>query len=143
TPTRPATLTPTPQDANCPAGLSCAAFDILPGPGALLPADDGVSTWLRIFDFTGGNFFGNATNGQFDPGPVLLARGAADGNGRSSLEWLTATYVGANLPDAAHDLGQSGRVCLRIQQDPGHTGWIDCDGGTNATASLTVDSNLG
>lgn len=143
TPTPLATMTPTPQDTSCPAGLSCAAFDIVPGSGALLPTDDGASTWLRVFDFTGGNFFGNATNGQFDPGPVLLARGAADGNGRSSLEWLTTTYVGANLPDAAHDLGQQGRVCLRIQQDPDHTGWIDCDGGTNAAASITVDSNLG
>lgn len=143
TPVPPATMTPTPQDTTCPAGFDCAAFNVLPGPGDLLPADDGVATWLRVFDFTGGNFFGNASNGQFDPGPILLARGPADGNGRSSLSWLTNSFIGANLLDTAQQLGQQGRVCVRIQQDPDNTGWIDCDGGTNANASLTVDSNLG
>ncbi|MCC6848320.1 MAG: hypothetical protein IT294_07455 [Deltaproteobacteria bacterium] len=34
----------------------------------------------------------------------------------------------------------SGRVCLRIEQDPDDAGEIDCDGGTNYDVELVVDS---
>lgn len=143
TPVPSVTPTPTPQDTSCPPGLECAAFDVQPGPGDLLPVDDGASTWLRVFDFTGGSFFGNATNGQFDSGPILLGRGASDAEGRAPLSWLTTTFLGANLLDTAQEFGQRGRICVRVQQDPEHTGWLDCDGGTGADAALSVDSNLG
>lgn len=141
TPT-PVTPTPTPVPVLCPEGLSCAAFDVQPGSGALLPSDDGESTWLRIFDFTGVNLFGNATDGAFGPGPVLLGRGTPDGDGNAPVVLLTPVHLGANFVSAAQDLGQAGTICLRLLPDPDTTGWIDCDGGTDAGVSLTVDSNL-
>lgn len=141
TPT-PVPPTPTPGPVNCPPGLSCTAFNVQPGSGALLPVDDGTSTWLRLFDFTGVNLFANATDGNWSPGPILLGRGAADGNGVSSIELLEPTFLGANFVSAAQDLGQQGTVCVRLAPDPNAVGWIDCDGGTNADASLSVDSQL-
>ncbi len=141
TPT-PAAPTPTPEPVLCPPGLTCAAFDILPGSGALLPVDDGVSTWLRIFDFTGGSLFANATNGAFGPGPVIFGLGATDGNGIAPLRLVGTTYLGANFVSAAQDLGQQGTICVKLEPDPVNEGWIDCDGGTNGSASLAVDSNL-
>ncbi|HYD47710.1 MAG TPA: hypothetical protein VEB21_05150, partial [Terriglobales bacterium] len=138
----PVTPSPTPPPANCPAGLACAAFNLVPGPGALRPTDDGLSSWLRIFDFTGFDLFGNATNGHFAPSPLLFGRGAADGSGIAPLSFLGTSYLGANLVDDAQQLGQQGTICIRLSQDPDTTGWIDCDGGTNAAASLTVDSQM-
>lgn len=130
-----------PEEVSCPAGLTCAAYDIVPGPGDLLPVDDGVSTWLRIFDFTGAGLFGNATNGAFGPSPIQLAKGTEDGNGVAPLEFVGPAYVGANFLDIAQGLGTTGTICVKIEQDPINTGWIDCDGGTNATVDLSVDSN--
>jgi len=144
TPTITLTTTPTATAGavSCPDGKTCAAFNIVPGPGALLPADDGVATWLRLFDFTGFGIFGNAADGQFGPSPIVLAKGTNAGNGVAPLTWVGTSYLGANLVGDAQALGQTGTICLRIQQDPSHTGWIDCDGGTNGNASLSVDSQL-
>lgn len=141
TPT-PVSPTPTPPPANCPSGLQCAAFNIVPGPGTLLPADDGMSTWLRIFDFTGVGLFANATNGNFRPSPLLFGKGAADGNGIAALHFLGTSYLGADLVNDAQQLGQQGTICVKLSPDPDATGWIDCDGGTSPTAGLTVDSHL-
>lgn len=141
TPT-PVTPTATPAPVLCPAGLDCAAFDVLPGSGALQPSDDGVATWLRIFDFTGANLFANATDGQFGPGPLLLGKGTPDAQGLAPIVLLEPVYLGANFVSAAQDLGQQGTICVRFLPDPDATGWIDCDGGTGAAASLSVDSNL-
>ncbi len=137
------TLSPTAAAVSCPAGNSCAAFNLVPGADTLLPVDDGASTWLRLFDFTGTGIFANAANGQFGPSPIVLAKGSSDGNGVAALRWVGTSYLGANLVHEAQQLGQQGTVCVRVEQDPGSTGWIDCNGGTNADASLSVDSQLG
>jgi hypothetical protein len=142
-PPTPAPPTPTPGPVFCPPGTQCAAFNIVPGSGLLLPPDDGVSTWLRVFDFSGANLFGNATNGLWGPSPIVLARGAAGADGRAPLTWVGTSYLGANFVDTAQQFGQQGTVCVRIAQDPSSTGWIDCDAGTNPDAALAVDSNLG
>ena len=136
------TLSPTAAAVNCPAGNTCAAFNIVPGSDTLLPVDDGAATWLRIFDFTGTGIFANATNGQFGPSPIVLAKGSSDGNGVAALTWVGTSYLGANFVSQAQQLGQQGTICVRLAQDPNSNGWIDCDGGTNANASLSVDSQL-
>jgi len=137
------TLSPTAGAVDCPAGSVCAAYNIVPGPGALLPVDNGVSTWLRIFDFTGTGLFANATNGQFGPSPLVLAKGTTGGDGVAPLTWVGTSYLGANFVNEAQQIGQQGTICVEIQQDPGAVGWIDCDGGTHAGATLNVDSHLG
>ena len=123
--------------------MDCAAFDVVAGPGDLLPADDGSSTWLRLFDFTGANLFENATDGAFGPPTLLVGRGTQDVDGIAPVSLLQAVHIGANFVDAAQQLGQTGTICLKIEQDPVNTGWIDCDGGTNPDADMTVDSMLG
>lgn len=144
TPTITSTPTPTPTEASvsCPGGTTCAAFDIVAGPGVLLPTDDGASTWLRLFDFTGLGIFGNAADGNFGPSPIVLAKGVNNGNGVAPLTWVGTSYLSANLVAEAQGLGQTGTICLRIEQDSNQAGWMDCDGGTNGNASLTVDSQL-
>ena len=66
TPTsQPATPSPSPEGELCPPESDCLEFRVVPGSGDLLPDDDGVSTWLRVFDFTGAGIFANATGGDF------------------------------------------------------------------------------
>ena len=129
------------QEPQCPAGHTCSRYDIIAGPGELLPADDGNSTWLRIFDFTGAGVVENATNGAFGPSPIELAKGVENGDGIASLEFVGPAYLGASFLDVAQGLGTTGTVCVKVEQDPMNTGWIDCDGGTGATIDLSVDSN--
>ena len=113
--------------------LGQLAFSVAPGPSTTAPPDDGESSWLRVTPTIGIN---NGTQGDFNPGPLLLEAGFPDANGRTPL-YLTATaYIGATVPAIAGP----GRACLRIEQDPAHAGEIDCDGGTNYDVNLVVNS---
>jgi len=142
TPSPSPSPTPTPTPAFvCPGGRTCTAFAVQPGPGTLLPVDDGAATWLRLFDFTGAGIFGNAANGQWGPDRVVLALGAPAGDGIAPLELVGTTHLGANFLDTAQQLGTQGTICVRIAQDPLATGWLDCDGGTDPDVDLVVDSN--
>jgi len=135
------TPTPTTPAIDCPAGKSCLILDVLAGPGNLLPVDDGFSTWLRLFDFTGANVFANAANGEFGPGPITIAKGPTGAGGVAELELAETSYLGANFLDLAQSLGAEGTICVEIQPNASEDGWIDCDGGTHPDVSLTVDSN--
>lgn len=120
---------------TCYVGSLLGPLDFSVAPGPSLPAvtDDGESSWLSVTPTIGIN---NGTQGNFNPGPLHLAAGIPDANGKTPL-YLTATaYVGASVPSIAG----AGRACLRIEQDPAHAGEIDCDGGTNYDVSLVVDS---
>ncbi|MFP6663559.1 MAG: hypothetical protein VCC00_05110 [Deltaproteobacteria bacterium] len=141
TPTPAAEPTPSPDGQLCPPGMTCAAYSIIPGSGALLPADDGESTWLRVFDFTGANAFANATDGDFGTAEIVLARGIAGADGRAELGLTGRVHIGAKLPDLAQQLGSIGTLCLQLDPDSTNTGWIDCDGGTHSDADLVVDSH--
>ena len=142
TPSPSPSPTPSPTPAFvCPAGTTCTAFDVLPGPGDLLPVDDGSSTWLRLFDFTGAGVFGNAANGHWGPDRIVLAMGTPDGGGIAPLELVGTSHLGANFVDVAQQLGTQGTICVRIEQDPLATGWIACDGGRDPDVALAVDSN--
>jgi len=103
--------------------------------------DDGAATWLRLFDFTGAGVFGNAASGLWGPDRVVLARGAIGAGGVAPLQLVGTTHLGANLLDLAQQLGTQGTICVRIEQDPLVTGWIDCDGGCDPDVALAVDSN--
>ena len=128
--------------ADCGSGFTCRAcgcftsfdFTVVPGPADSAPVDDGQFSWLKISPLFGQT---NATQGDFNPGPLKVARTAPGPDGKAELVLLEPAYVGAHLPSAAG----SGRVCFRIEQDPDALGEIDCDGGTNYDVLLTADSN--
>lgn len=131
------TPTPTPLPLSCPSGFSCAAFSVLPGPGDLIVADGPLFSWFKLTDIVG---FGvnNGGNGAFDPGPVVLARSQTTGpDGRAELRIEEPVFIGVPRPAGAG----GGKTCWQIEQDPAATGWIDCDGGSAAGATLTVNSN--
>jgi len=129
------------SNAQCGAGFSCRAcgcftsldFTVVPGPADGAPVDDGEFTWLRISPLFG---MTNATQGDFNPGPLKVARTTPGPDGKADLVLLEPAILGARLPSAAGE----GRVCFRIEQDPDALGEIDCDGGTNYDVFLTVDS---
>ena len=130
------------QTSDCALGFSCRAcgcftsfdFTVVPGPSDSAPADDGQSTWLRVSPLFGTT---NATQGDFNPGPLKIARMTPGPDGKADLVLLAPVYLGAQLPAAAG----SGRVCFRVEQDPDAIGEIDCDGGSNYDVFLTIDSN--
>jgi cysteine-rich repeat protein len=134
------------DDLQCASGESCFGcqcvtgallgpldFSVAPGPSGPTLTDDGESSWLSVTPTLSIN---NGTQGNFNPGPLHLAAGFPDANGKTPL-YLTATaYIGASVPSIAG----TGRACLRIEQDPVHAGEIDCDGGTNYDVDIVVDS---
>jgi len=114
--------------------LGALSFSVVPGPSATNPPDDGQSTWLGVAPAVAG--IQNGTQGDFNPGPLLLAGGFPDASGRAQLFLVGTTHLGADVPVVA---GQ-GRACVRLVQDPQSPGEIDCDGGSNYDVSLSVDS---
>jgi hypothetical protein len=137
-PVRP---TPTPQTALCPIGMTCAAFNIVPGPGQLTGQPGTSDTFLELFDFVGIGL-SNVTDGQWGPGPILLAKGAPDGNNVASLTWLGENFLGATLNQEVQGFGSTGTVCLHIKQDPAATGWMTCGAGLSGNVAYSVDSNF-
>jgi cysteine-rich repeat protein len=137
------------EDADCGPGESCFAcqcgtgaplgsvdFSIVPGPTDLIvPADDGESSWLQVTSIILG--INNGTSGAFDAGPLVFAAGSPDASGIAPFLLAQPTIVSAPLPAAAGD----GKVCFRLTPDPDTLGWIDCDGGSNADVTLTIDSH--
>lgn len=137
-----------PCPAPCPDGFACESFGIVPGFNATDPAsnpgDDGHSTWLRVWDYMlagGGEPISSATNGLFYPCEVRLAKAKSVGpDGRAELRLVEpVVYGGANYPASSFEANVPGKVCVRIWSTT--SGWIDCNGGSNADASLTVDSD--
>jgi hypothetical protein len=106
-----------------------------------VPNDDGRSSWARLTDITALGLIENATDGNFNPGPIILKKGIPDSNGVATLELAEPVFVGARLPFIAQQLGEQGRVCFKMQPDPDDVGWIDCDGGSSAAVAISVDSN--
>ncbi len=137
TPTPTATPTPFP----CAPGFDCAVYNVLRGVTAIVPIDDGGASWFRLTDITGNGLVENATDGKLNPGPVIVQKGAADMNGIAPLSLATTAYLGGLLPNLAQAVGEVGRVCVKLQPDPMTTGWVDCDGGSNADVTTTIDSH--
>ena len=136
------TTTPTPLSAlACIPDSDCLSLEVQPGPNTLAPTDNGSSSWYKITNLVA--FLGlqanNGSRGDFNPGPILITKSqSVDPNGRATLVLSEPAIVGAGLPAQSE---QNQRVCFHIEQDPNAPGWIDCDGGSNADVSLSVDSN--
>ncbi len=139
------------RDTDCAAGQVCAAcqctagaplgdleFTVVPGSSATQPPDDGESTWLRINQplpallpiITG-------SNGQWTAGPLRLTAGAPDASGVARFNLAEDVLLYAPLPA----LAGGGKVCFKLRPDYDRTGLVDCDGGSNVDAELTVNSN--
>jgi len=100
TPTSPPpSPSPSPAGQICPPESDCLEFGVLPGSGELLPLDDGESTWLRVFDFTGAGVFANATGGDWGESALPIARGPLDESGREILRLIRPAFLRAGLPD--------------------------------------------
>ncbi len=117
-----------------PQTLGPLSFTVVPGPSELAPVDDGESSWLRTFILAS---IINATQGDFNEGPALLSGGTTDANGIADLTLSAPFYIGAQIPAA----GGTGRACFYLEQDPSETGFIDCDGGSAADVTMTMDSH--
>ena len=77
--------------------------------------NSGSSSWLRVTPTLSIN---NGTQGNFNPGPLKLAAGFPDVDGKTPLFLTETVYIGGSVPSIAG----SGRACLRIEQDPSHPG---------------------
>ncbi len=134
------------QDADCGAGETCFAcgcvagtplgvLDLTPiaGPADADPPDDGESTLLRVTPLFAG--VTNGSNGIWDGGPIRFAAGLPDpGDGIADFILSEPLTLNSSLPAAI------GTLCMRWRQDPDRVGFIDCDGGSNVDADLTIDS---
>jgi hypothetical protein len=108
------------SSANCPADSSAGSF--LKGRG--LPTGGVIGS---ICSLTRGNFTGS--------GPIQLVGGAIGGNGQAPVTLGAPVVIGAQQPTLASD----DWICVRIEANG--SGWVDCDGGSNADVTATVDSN--
>ncbi len=134
--------------SDCSVGETCFActcvtgpilgelpFSVVPGPSDYAPVDDGQSSWLKVTSIAPA--ITNGSQGNFNPGPLLLEAGPVGVDGIAALIVKQTAYIGANAPS----LGGGGKACFRIEQDPSNLGFVDCDGGSNVDASLSVDSH--
>jgi len=133
-------------DAQCGGGQSCFACECVSGaplgpldftilPSSPSAADDGQVTLLRVTP-PPGLPIDNGSQGNWNVGPLRLAAGPPDANGVAALLLTEPVILGATLPA----LAGTGRVCVRVRQDPDAIGRIDCDGGSNFDATITIDS---
>jgi len=140
-------------DGDCASGETCSAcqcaagaplgdvdLTVVPGSAANTPVDDGQSTWLRInqplpavLPITTGS------NGQWNEGPLVFTAGVQDGSGVAPFHLVGEVLMSAPLPA----LAGGGRVCVQVRPDYDNLGYVDCDGGSNVDAALSVNSNGG
>ena len=79
----------------------------------------------------------NGSQGNFNPGPLIIEGGLTDNDGIATLMLAEPAYIGASVPP----LTGVGKACFRFEQDLANDGFIDCDGGSNVDSVLSVDSH--
>lgn len=135
------------SDAQCSGAQTCFACECVSGthlgpldftilPASATAGDDGQITLLRVTPPPGLPTINNGSQGDWNVGPLKLSAGPPDANGVAALLLTEPVVLGATLPT----LAGTGRVCMRIRQDPDAVGRIDCDGGTNFDVNMTIDS---
>jgi cysteine-rich repeat protein len=137
TPTRTGTATATATNTRTPLGT--LNLTVATGSNSLCPADSAAGSFLKIRGSpTGSIFVGevcSATRGNFTSGPIVLTGGAPDASGVATLSIASAVVIDGQQPSQASD----DHVCWRLEANG--AGSIDCDGGMNADATVTVASN--
>ena len=139
-------------DADCAPGEVCSAcqcaagaplgdiaFTVVPGSAANVPVDDGAGTWLRINQPQPNLLAINTgSSGQWSVGPLDFVAGVRDPvTDIAPFNLAQPVLLSAPLPV----LAGGGRICVKIRPDYDRSGWVDCDGGSNADVSMSIDSN--
>ncbi len=138
TPSPTATSSLTPTATPVTTVLGTLNFTVATGDTSVCPADTATTSWQKIKGPPTGGFAGavcSATRGNFTSGPIVLTGGAPDGNGVATLSLASAVVIDAQQPSAA----SNDHVCTRLEANG--VGSIDCNGGTNADATVVVDSH--
>jgi hypothetical protein len=120
--------------------LGTVNFTIATGSNANCPADSTPGSFLKGRGLPTGGIIGaicNLTRGNFTgSGPIQLVGGAINpGDGRAPVTLGSPVVIGAQLPTQASD----DWICVRIEANG--SGWVDCNGGSNADVTALVDSN--
>ena len=140
-------------DGDCAVGETCAAcqcaigtplgsltYTVVPGSADLVPVDDGESTWMRINQPLPALLaIETGSNGQWTQGPLQFTAGIRGVDDVAPFYLTEKASLSSPLPA----LAGGGKVCVRVSPDHSTRGFIDCDGGSNADAELSIDSNAG
>ena len=123
---------------GCRGPLGSLTFTVAPGVMGNCPADDGAASFLKVGPPLAGVC--NGTNGDFNPAQYVFNAGPPGPDGLADLEMTGGpVVVGGSLPDPGITI--EGYACFEIRPDPARMGFIDCNGGSSANASLSINSN--
>lgn len=151
TPTNTATVTATPA----PTALGTWNFYVVTGPGGSdtapgCPTEPTNGSLLKTNGNPTGGFPGTVCNGSkgdfksFPANtPLQIVGGVPDANGVATVTIGSAVVIGTNLSTQGPGCnGNPCEACWRIEQDTGAgAGYVDCNGGSNATVDLIINSN--
>jgi hypothetical protein len=132
---------PKSRDARgAPAVLGPLRYTIVPGSKKRCPADSKPGSFLKTYGQPLSHKVCNGTKGDFRAEPLLLEGTAPDAAGIARLRLLSPFVVGASLDQRAPGCGKACVSCWRLVPLREQPGWVDCDGGSNADATLVIDS---
>ena len=154
TPTRTPTSTPTrtPTSTATPSPLGNLTFSVINGDNCdtigACPASCGLTGAKSCFlvqPASSGQCCGTANThwgASSTTAPnVFLTAGAPDGSGRAQLNLTSPIIIG----DRKATSFANGYACWRLRQDPAFAtstdSFVDCDGGTRANFTWSIDSN--
>lgn len=126
-------------DCECGQPLGSWIFNVAAGSADNCPADGSAGSFMKGHGLPSGGVLGticSLSRGNFSAsGNFELIGGVPDANGVASIELAAAQVVGVQQPSLASD----NWICVRVESNG--PGWVDCDGGMNADAISSVDSN--
>ena len=123
-----------------PATLGQLRYTIAPGSRKHCPSDSKPGSFLKTYGQPISHKVCNGTKGNFHAEPLILEGGAPDATGIARLRLQSPFVVGASLDHRAPGCGGACVSCWRFAPVPVQPGWVDCDGGSNADATLAIDS---
>jgi hypothetical protein len=136
---------PPPGGISDPSMLGPLTFFIAPGSNHQCPPDSRPGSLLKVFGSPSGGLTGtvcSGTLGNFTPGPLTLFGGAPNERGVAGLTLQSPVVIGAYLRPQSPECGGACIACWRFEQDPRQQGWVDCNGNSNADATLLTNSRF-
>jgi cysteine-rich repeat protein len=135
--------TPTPAVTPTPGPpLGTWSFSVATGSSSLCPGvDQAAGTILRATGMPGSNSGGGGsvcslTRGNFSASsPFQLVGGSQDVNGVAPIHLNGARVIRAQEPSAS----SNNWICIKVESNG--AGWVDCNGGSDARMSATVNSD--
>lgn len=136
---------PAPGETSGLSPLGSLNFFIAPGLNQPCPPDSRPGSLLKVLGMPSGGLTGtvcNGTLGNFTPGPLTLLGATPNERGVAALTLQSPVVIGAYLRSYSPACGSSCITCWRFEQNPRQQGWIDCNGNSNADATLLTDSRV-